>query len=302
MVNTPVLFETFVRVEYARQVWEAIKEAQPQKLYFYSNKGRFEKEGEVERNDEIRSWVEEIDWDCELHTWFRDECVDVYTSLYGAISWLFKNEERGIILEDDCIPSINFFSFCEQMLNDYENDEAVWYVSGDNFLNCSPEGYDIYFTHYHFMYGWASWRNRWEKISFDFPKYNLLTRYKTYDGFFKTSRQAFQRCVSRKSILPFVEKTKCWDYLFGMECDLAGGFGLVPSFHLVHNVGIYGENHDGKEHIVNTGYIDNDKKSLNQITLRRPQHDLEYDYQIYCKLICKSKFSQIKTILQYILK
>lgn len=47
MVNTPVLFETFVRVDYARQVWEAIKVAQPKTLYFYSNKGRPEKEGEV---------------------------------------------------------------------------------------------------------------------------------------------------------------------------------------------------------------------------------------------------------------
>ena len=40
MVNTPVLFETFVRVDYARQVWEAIKVAQPKTLYFYSNKAR----------------------------------------------------------------------------------------------------------------------------------------------------------------------------------------------------------------------------------------------------------------------
>ena len=29
MVNHPVLFETFVRVETARQVWEQIKKAQP---------------------------------------------------------------------------------------------------------------------------------------------------------------------------------------------------------------------------------------------------------------------------------
>ena len=100
MVNTPILFETFARVEYARKVWEAIKQAQPKKLYFYSNKGRIDRRGEIDKNNEIRSWINEIDWDCELHTWFRDECVDVYTSLRGAINWLFNNEEEGIILED----------------------------------------------------------------------------------------------------------------------------------------------------------------------------------------------------------
>ena len=53
MVETPVLFITFVRSGYARQTWEGIKAAKPKTLYFYSNKGRAEKEGEIERNEEI---------------------------------------------------------------------------------------------------------------------------------------------------------------------------------------------------------------------------------------------------------
>lgn len=302
MVNTPVLFETFVRVEYARQVWEAIKEAQPKKLYFYSNKGRAEKEGEIERNNEIRSWVKEIDWDCELHTWFRDECVDVYTSLLGAISWLFENEEQGIVLEDDCVPSMHFFAFCDKMLRAYKDNDKVWYVSGDNFLNDTPNNYDIYFTRYHFMYGWATWRDRWKKISFDYSRYKLLTRRKTYHGFFKSNAQAFQRCQSRKDILPFVEKTKCWDYLFGMECDLAGGYGIVPSAHLVHNIGLIGENHSGSEHKVNVAIEREKIEKINNISLREPQTDYDYDYHIYRNLICKYRFSELKVILKYYLK
>ena len=105
MVETPVLFVTFVRPDYARQTWEGIKATKPKTLYFYSNKGRAEKEGEVERNNEIRSYINEIDWDCDLHIFFREECVNVYDSLRGAIDWLFDNEERGIILEEDCVPS-----------------------------------------------------------------------------------------------------------------------------------------------------------------------------------------------------
>ena len=72
MVNTPILFETFVRDDYARQVFDIIKKAQPQKLYFYSNKGR-DKGDEIERNNKIRSWINEIDWECELHTFFQEK-------------------------------------------------------------------------------------------------------------------------------------------------------------------------------------------------------------------------------------
>ena len=55
VVKTPVLFITFVRPDYARKTFDSIRAAQPSKLYFYSNKGRIEKEGEIERNEEIRS-------------------------------------------------------------------------------------------------------------------------------------------------------------------------------------------------------------------------------------------------------
>ena len=76
-MDTAVLFETFARPQYARQVFDQIKKAKPKKLYFYSNKARVDRPDEVRNNEEIRSWVKEVDWDCELHTFFREEYVDV---------------------------------------------------------------------------------------------------------------------------------------------------------------------------------------------------------------------------------
>ena len=65
-MDTAVLFETFARPQYARQVFDQIKKAKPKKLYFYSNKARVDRPDEVRNNEEIRSWVKEVDWDCEL--------------------------------------------------------------------------------------------------------------------------------------------------------------------------------------------------------------------------------------------
>ena len=93
-MDTAVLFETFARPQYARQVFDQIKKAKPKKLYFYSNKARVDRPDEVRNNEEIRSWVKEVDWDCELHTFFREEYVDVYTSVRGAMDWVFDNEEQ----------------------------------------------------------------------------------------------------------------------------------------------------------------------------------------------------------------
>ncbi len=37
----------------------------------------------------------------------------------AAIDWFFENEEAGIILEDDCHPSQDFFRFQDEMLDRY---------------------------------------------------------------------------------------------------------------------------------------------------------------------------------------
>lgn len=37
--------------------------------------------------------------------------MDVYTSVRGAMDWVFENEEQAIVLEDDCVPSVAFLSF-----------------------------------------------------------------------------------------------------------------------------------------------------------------------------------------------
>ena len=84
-MDIPVLFICFARPEYARRTFEAIKKNKPHKLYFYSNKGREEYGDEMQRNDEVRNLINEVDWNCDLHKWFREECVNVYESVHSAI-------------------------------------------------------------------------------------------------------------------------------------------------------------------------------------------------------------------------
>lgn len=245
MVQTPVLFETFVRVEYARQVWDAIKAAQPKKLYFYSNKGREEKEGEVERNNEIRSWVKEIDWDCDLHTFFRDECVDIYTSLKGALDWVFSSEPEAIVLEDDCVPTPAFFSFCDQMIEKYRDEKKVWCISGDNYLDYVPTDADYFFSHYHFMYGWASWSDRWKQIPWGKIPLDELSNLKQLTEFYDSKKEAKFRIKEIKRVYKTIQEKNCWDFAWGAFIDYNGGVTVQPREQLVTCVGIFGTHSKG---------------------------------------------------------
>lgn len=301
MVETPVLFITFVRPDYALQTFNGIKAAQPKKLYFYSNKGRAEKEGEIVRNEEIRTYIKKIDWDCEVHTFFRDECVDVYTSLKSAIDWFFENEEQGIILEEDCVPTKAFFSYVDQLINKFKNDYRVWCISGDNIIQENPSGYDYFYSHLHAMYGWASWRSRWQMVNWDNLHIDETIQSHLYERLFKTKEQAKAKesfLIQKKD---FLNSTKCWDYIFGLAMDQYGAVTIQPKEHLVKNIGIQGQHHK-KAEVSKYNRDSNCASDIFTISNDPPFviADMEHDYRTYCQLLRKPNI--VKRIIHKILK
>ena len=291
MVETPVLFITFVRPDYARQTWEGIKVVKPKTLYFYSNKGRVEKEGEVERNDEIRSYINEIDWDCDLHIFFREECVNVYDSLRGAIDWLFDNEERGIILEEDCVPTKAFFSFVDQMIEKFKEDKRVWCISGDNIIKQNPSGYDYMFSHLHAMYGWASWRDRWRMVNWDHLYIKETIDEHIYYRLFKTKEQAKAKEKALSNMEDMLYRTKCWDYIFGLCMDQYHALTVQPKEHLVKNIGVTGQHHTKAK--VSQYNCEPNPSAEEYVIAKEPPFvfaDFEHDYLTYCQLLRKPSF------------
>jgi len=237
MVESPVLLITFANPEYTRKTFEAIKKAEPKILYFYSNKAREDNSDELFRNNTVRELIEEIDWDCEVKTFFRDEYVDVYTSLWGAIDWIFENEEQAIIFEDDCVPSQAYFDFCDQLLPKFKDDLRVWVISGNNFIEgYNPNGYDYIFSRFPFMYGWATWKSRWDKVLREGIPFDEMKDYRLYKQLFVSDYAAKQR----EYLAEATRYSNAWDYVLHSTMNCNGGMGIVPVINLVSNIGVTG--------------------------------------------------------------
>ena len=50
----------------------------------------------------------------------------------AAINWFFNSEKQGIILEDDCILTVDFL-YCDWALSAYRDVKNVWHINGNNF-------------------------------------------------------------------------------------------------------------------------------------------------------------------------
>lgn len=271
MVETPVLYITFARPEYASQSFAAIKKAQPKKLYFYSNKARDEKPDEVARNLEVRSYINQIDWDCEVKTWFRDEYVEVFTSLWGAIDWVFKNEEKAIIIEEDVVASFAFFDFMDQALDMYKSNEKIFLVSGNNPVpSKSPKGLDAFASRYSTIFGWGSWKNRWDTLDRrmkGWPELKRSNAFKKYwNNYFMRKVQSYY--FDRYYNLLSADDTYLgpWDFITDYNFISQGKYCLLPKENLAADIGVAGANHSTgvKSPLMEVTYFD-DKYPISRV-------------------------------------
>ena len=151
LLTTPVLLLTFNRPNVTLRVLKAIREVAPARLYLASDGPRKPEESIVV--DQVRTKVTSgIDWDCDVKTLFRDKNLGCRNAVNSAITWFFDNEERGIILEDDCLPHKTFFLFCEALLEKYALDETIWTISGDNFHRDEGSKKNSYYFSKYFHY------------------------------------------------------------------------------------------------------------------------------------------------------
>ena len=104
-METPLLLIIFNRPETTKKVFEAIRLIKPKKLYIAADGPRENKDGEKELCEEARKIATSVDWPCETQTLFREKNLGCRLAVSSAIDWFFENVEKGIIIEDDCLPN-----------------------------------------------------------------------------------------------------------------------------------------------------------------------------------------------------
>lgn len=244
MVQTPVLYITFARPEYASQSFAAIQKAKPKKLYFYSNKARTDRPDEILRNEEVRSYVQQIDWECEVKTWFREDYVDVFTSIWGAIDWIFENEEKAIVVEEDVVTCSAFYDYMESLLEKFKDNKKVWMLSGDNATpQYNPKGLSFFPSRFAQIYGWASWADRWHALDRRMGNWSSFRKSKAFNDYYCNFLQRkLQRAYFNK-VYNNLDTYNAWDFIFNYNLALNDVYCIIPSVNLVADIGVAGSNH-----------------------------------------------------------
>lgn len=240
MTNVPVLYIIFNRLDTVTASFEAIRKVRPAKFYVAADGPRPERAGEAGRCQAVRDWVlAHIDWDCEVHTRFQDRNVGCGHHPADAITWLFENEEKGIILEDDCVASPSFFSFAGEMLDRYADHEAISIVCGSNFDKnglCRAEDADYFFSRISYTWGWATWRRNWQDYDFTMKRWNKVSKRRLLRWLFdEPEYREYWRFIFDKTVRE--QPQDLWDYQFFFSCYDKRQMAIVPNVNLISNIG-----------------------------------------------------------------
>ena len=236
-MRTPILFLIFNRPDTTKLVLDRIREIKPSYLYIAADGPRIDKEGEVEKCQSVRKLVlEGIDWECEVKINFREQNLGCGKAVSQAITWFFENVEEGIILEDDCLPHISFFSYCENLLSYYRNDRDILMISGNNFLNGKVNiPWDYYFSSFVHIWGWATWRRAWKDYDLKMSNLDTIKLRKQLDSMFGS------KSITEKWLSNFLAcqngEIDTWDYQLQYMVWSKNGLSAMPKNNLVSNIG-----------------------------------------------------------------
>ncbi len=267
-LNTPVALIIFNRPEYTFKVFEVIAKARPAKLLITSDGPRPHRVGEAEKVDLARSIVSMVDWDCEVLTNFSSINRGCKYGPAKGIDWVFEQVEEAIILEDDCLPSLSFFRFCQELLDFYREDRRIAMIAGSNLLGGSFDGIteSYFFSRHTYCWGWATWRDRWVG-TFDVEMKNWPI-YRDTD-LFDRIHGSKKRAASWRIGFDYLYQNKmdAWDYQWLYSNWLLDRLTIVPSRNLVSNIGFGAEathTFNSKDRLSNVPRVDIDFPLIHQ--------------------------------------
>lgn len=233
---TPVVLIIFNRPEQTARVLEAIARVRPKVLLVVGDGPRKHIVGESERVSECRELLEKIDWPCQVLKNFSPTNLGCRNRVSSGLDWVFSKVEEAIILEDDCLPSPDFFRFTSELLERYRTDDRVGTISGTRSALVSMTSSESYhFSNFPNVWGWATWARVWKNYDASIPGWPDQRSSGMLNNVLATQRginfwvSALDGAHSKK--------IDTWDYQLTFLHWTQNWLAIVPEKNLVSNIG-----------------------------------------------------------------
>ena len=220
------------------EVLDRIREYAPGEIFLVADGGRTAEEHTkcLEIREKVRV---SINWTCHVHTRFSEINLGCRGNIPRGISWAFSMVDRLIVLEDDTVPILDFFLFCEEMLERYKTEASIMTISGSNHLPNHHvfKNSSWIFSGYPITWGYATWARAWRHYD---PDMNAWPSAKRDEKLRRTFLSKVEVAWWTSVFEQVWDKTcSCdpYDFQWTFASFVNKGLCVVPRVNLITNVG-----------------------------------------------------------------
>lgn len=290
-IDCAALIIAYKRVESLSEVLEACKRNSVKRIYISIDAPKDEKT--ALKQTELRAMIQRFrkGFQGEIKILQRKINVGCAASILSAIDWVFESEKYALIIEDDCIPSDEFFLFSRRSFPIIEKNSDIWLSCG---TQLAPSGIDYpkddwLLSKYALTWGWATTDIRWREA-----REGINRRNKILNNYVDNT---YWSAGAERAIKGY---TDVWDTLFLKTMLANQKLAILPRAALVRNVG----NDENATHTIGDSPWLN--ISLGNFTAPNsdPKECVEVDvwlrdniYQISLAHVITTKFTKLKDVL-----
>lgn len=165
-----------------------------------------------------------------VKTLYRNQNVGCAASCLSACDWVFENEQHVIVLEDDCIPSRDFFEFARSSIYTIDYDPNVWLACGTQFAPSNIQNDSWMLSSYALIWGWVTNQFKWKEMSSAIRSGSPIPK--------KIGVSPWERVYwNQGSRRAYSGWKDVWDTILLQQMIANQKFAILPSEPLITNVG-----------------------------------------------------------------
>ena len=239
MKLAPILLFAYNRPRHLRMIIAALQKnylASASTLHIFCDGPK--NEVDVLKCAEVQKVTKRITGFKNISVYTQENNIGLAESVIYGVTKILDHNSSVIVLEDDIVTHPYFLTYMNTALQFYKNSTHIFSISGYNHptnLLRIPDNYtkDIFLSRRPSSWGWATWKDRWEKIEWDTQK--IIRNLKSMNKL-----DAAGEDLRAMLILQSKGKIDSWAVRFCASSVQHNGFCVYPTISLVDNIGMDG--------------------------------------------------------------
>ena len=227
-----VLIVGYQRVEAIQSILEKCLEAEVKSVLLSIDFPKIPTSEALLRNAQIRDLASKFEPHFEnFNARFLERNIGCSANVLSSCDWAFENYQDVAVLEDDCLPSVGFFDYCEESKKFLKSRSEVLLACGTQFVPADIKGPSAYLSKYMLTWGWFTDNKHWETIKQELIHHSQA--YKKNELNF-VSEKVYWREGARRAFEGYVD---VWDTPLVYVINKGSYFSLLPPTNLISNIG-----------------------------------------------------------------